>query len=65
MSQYLVNYYDHQGDPKNLCKGSRSNSEIIILGHYKKAKRVDFIVVANIENLCNFGDKAASNFLKV
>ena len=64
ISQYPVTEFDFQGDPKNLCKGSRSNTEVIIVGHYNKPKRADFIVVANIENLCNFGDKAASQFLK-
>ena len=63
ISQYEVTDYDIEGDPKNLCSGARANSEIVLIGHFGGTKRADFIVVANIDNLCSFGDQAAQRFL--
>ncbi len=63
ISQYEIEDYDVEGDPKNLCSGARANSEIVLIGHFSSTKRADFIVVANIENLCSFGDNAAQRFL--
>ena len=63
ISELPIDEFDNEGDPKNLCKGARPNSEIVMIGHLNKAKKADFVVVANVNNLCTFGDKAAERFL--
>ena len=63
ISQYDVDDFDEEGDPKNLCLGPRANTELVLIGHYNSKKKADFVVVTNVSNLCSFGDKAAGRFL--
>jgi hypothetical protein len=59
-----IQQFDDEGDPFNLCQGSRPHDYIAILKE-KAAKpgTVEFLMLASIKNLCNFGD-AISKRLK-
>jgi hypothetical protein len=51
-------YSDLEGDPQDLCLGDRSNQWMAIAKHAKPApdQPLSYIVVANVKNLCNYGD---------
>jgi hypothetical protein len=49
--------FDKEGDPKNLCKKPRKHKKIAVLSAQSKQKKtLSYILVANIVNLCNYGD---------
>jgi hypothetical protein len=49
--------FDKEGDPKNLCKKPRKHKEIAVLSSpIKQKKSLSYILVANILNLCKYGD---------
>lgn len=57
--------YDDEKDPRNLCKAPREHS---LLGIVQAAKenpaRPRYLVVANITNLCEYGDRLAARLVE-
>jgi hypothetical protein len=52
---------DGEGDPKNLCKKPRLNRFLLVLqSHAGQPERPEFLLVANIKNLCDYGDHVAN-----
>jgi hypothetical protein len=49
---------DLEGDPQDLCLGSRKNHWIAIAKHIKPSpdQPLSYIVVAKLDNLCEYGD---------
>jgi hypothetical protein len=56
--------YDDEKDPRNVCKEPRANSLIGIVQAAKdNPARPRYLVVANVKNLCEYGDRLASRLL--
>lgn len=57
--------FDDEKDPRNLCKAPRNHS---LLGIVQAAKenpaRPRYLVVANISNLCEYGDRLAARLVE-
>ena len=60
-----LNEFDSEGDPRNLCKQPRTH-EFLSAIKIAEAKNlvIDYILVANIKNLCAFGDAFLSKLFK-
>lgn len=55
--------FDEEGDPRNVCAKPRSHDMIVALkGRKDNSTFLDFLIVANIRNLCEFGDSRSSSF---
>jgi hypothetical protein len=53
--------FDDEKDPRNVCKDPRNHSMIGIVQAAKdNPARPRYLVVANIKNLCEYGDRLAS-----
>ena len=51
---------DDEQDPKNLCKQPRQHRFVgIIQGHKDKPEQPEYALLANVKNLCDFGDRLA------
>ena len=51
---------DDEQDPKNLCKQPRQHRFVgIIQGHKDKPEQPEYAILANVKNLCDFGDRLA------
>lgn len=55
---------DSEGDPKNLCQKNRSTPYIAIVVTREASNLAAYSLFANTANLCRFGDRVASRFLK-
>lgn len=59
------NVFDSEGDPRNLCAAPRSHSFIgISQGNPQRPEQPEYLIVANIVNLCDYGDHLSSRFGK-
>jgi hypothetical protein len=57
--------FDEEGDPKNLCKEPRNHKFFgIVQGQKSKANRPDFVLLASVKNLCDFGDRLSLRLTK-
>lgn len=55
---------DLEGDPKNLCKKPLKNQMItIIQSNQADKKKLDYVLVANIKNLCAFGETLTKRYV--
>ena len=51
---------DREHDPKNLCRQPRPHQVLgIIQAHKDKLSQPEYLILANIKNLCEFGDRLA------
>ena len=51
---------DDEHDPKNLCRQPRPHQLLgIIQAHKDKLSQPEYLILANIKNLCEFGDRLA------
>jgi hypothetical protein len=56
---------DAEKDPKNLCRKPRNHRMVAVIQAKESApKNPDYLLVANIESLCSFGDQMAKYLLK-
>lgn len=60
ISSHPVAETDEEHDPKNVCRSPRDNRFLaIVQGNKDQPTHPEYIIVANIKNLCDFGDKLA------
>lgn len=55
---------DVEGDPKNLCQKSALSPYVSLVVTREASKLAAYSLLANTANLCRFGDRLASRFLK-
>jgi hypothetical protein len=56
---------DEEQDPKNLCKAPRDHRFIaVVQAERGKSGRPEYLLVANVKNLCDFGDKLARRLIE-
>ena len=56
-TQAPLQEFDEEGDPSNLCKEPRAHTYLALFREMKQpAKGPQFLIFANIHNLCTFGD---------
>ncbi len=60
IAKQKVTSFDREGDPKNLCRAPRRHDYIFILKSFAQSDRVEYILAANIKNLCTYGDGLAT-----
>jgi hypothetical protein len=60
ISEDAITAFDSEGDPKNICAAPRSHRRIgIIKNDAINPTRPEYLIVANIKNVCDFGDVLA------
>ncbi|MCX6129156.1 MAG: hypothetical protein NTX25_08865, partial [Proteobacteria bacterium] len=64
ISQFEPKEFDSEGDPKNLCQSNQTPPYVAIITERKGTGFAAYTLLANISNLCRYGDKIASRFLK-
>lgn len=62
VSRGEITEFDYEGDPFNMCKAPRTHSIIATVKPNKSKKHTDFVLVANIRNLCHYGDTMAKRW---
>ncbi|RZA18633.1 MAG: hypothetical protein EOP10_20800 [Proteobacteria bacterium] len=55
---------DSEGDPKNICKKNGSSPYVALVVTREASNMAAYSLFANTANLCRFGDRVASRFLK-
>ena len=56
---------DEEQDPKNLCKQPRQHRFIaIVQGRKDKPSKPEYVMLANVKNLCDFGDRLAKRLVQ-
>jgi hypothetical protein len=55
---------DSEGDPKNLCQKSGYSPYVVLVVTRESSNMAAYSLFANTANLCRFGDRVASRFLK-
>jgi len=56
---------DDEQDPKNLCKTGRPFQFVAVIQTTKDAaQKPEYVIFANIANLCQYGDRAAKRLIK-
>jgi len=55
---------DREGDPKNICQNRSPSPYIAIIVTREASNLASYSLLANAANLCRFGDRVASRFLK-
>ena len=51
---------DQERDPRNICKAPRPHSFVVIINTSKNdSNRPEYLILANIKNLCDYGDRLA------
>lgn len=63
-SEFPIEAYDHEGDPKDLCAAPRKHNWVAAIGTHKNQKTASYLLVNHVKNLCRFGDRAASRFVR-
>ena len=59
-----IQHFDHEGDPRNLCQFPRKHDFLAAISSSATKGQKDYLVVSNIGNLCKYGDRFGSRFLK-
>lgn len=63
ISNGKIKEFDEEGDPRNLCAKPRRHRMIsVIKGRENKPEKIEYVIMANIRNLCQFGDRATRAF---
>ncbi len=55
---------DSENDPKNICTSDPKPTVMAVVHRPIKDTLADYMILANVGNLCRFGDRMASRFLK-
>ncbi|MBC7660641.1 MAG: hypothetical protein H7249_13180 [Chitinophagaceae bacterium] len=55
---------DGEGDPKNVCQKSNESPYVALVVTREASNLASYSLFANTGNLCRFGDRVASRFLK-
>ncbi len=55
---------DNEGDPKNLCQKTSLSPYVALIVTREASTLASYSLFANTGNLCRFGDRVASRFLK-
>ena len=64
VSQGQVEAFDSEGDPKNICGSDQVSPYMAIVHSEAGSGRASYALLANTANLCRYGDRMASRFLK-
>lgn len=64
ITQTEPKFFDKEGDPKNICQSDQSSPYIAVVSERDKTGFAAYTLLANINNLCRYGDKISSRFLK-
>ncbi len=59
-----ITQFDDEKDPKNICQGDAPPSLVALTHQAAGSPEADYLILANVANLCRFGDRMASRFLK-
>ena len=55
---------DEEQDPKNLCRSPRTHKLLGVVASYlDRPTQPEYLILANIKNLCEFGDRLAKRLL--
>ena len=58
-----IDEFDEEGDPRNLCAPPRKHRYLAVLkGRENEKDKLEYLVMANIKNLCTFGDRLTRTF---
>ena len=58
-----IKEFEEEGDPMNVCAQPRAHQTIAVLkGRGGTAEQLEYIILANIKNLCTFGDIVTKDF---
>ncbi len=61
----VISDTDDEGDPKNLCQEPRPHKFVgIVQGQKDNPSRPDYVLLASIKNLCDFGDRVTMRLVK-
>jgi hypothetical protein len=64
ISQIEPKLFDKEGDPKNICQSDQSSPYMAMVVEREKTGLAAYSLLANVSNLCRYGDKISSRFLK-
>ncbi len=64
ISQTKPTAFDSEGDPKNICQTGQTSPYMAIVRSREKSTLAAYSLLANTANLCRFGDRLSSRFLK-
>ncbi len=64
ISQVEPKDFDTEGDPKNVCQNGQESPYIAVVAERDKTGMTSYALLANISNLCRYGDRISSRFLK-
>jgi hypothetical protein len=64
ISQVEPRDFDKEGDPKNVCQSGQESPYMAVVTEREKTGLASYALLANISNLCRYGDKISSRFLK-
>jgi len=61
ITQAPISELDEENDPKNICSAPRPHSFLAVVKEFKgKSDQPELVVIANVKNLCHFGDRMAN-----
>jgi hypothetical protein len=64
ISQVEPTIFDKEGDPKNVCQSGQQSPYMAVINEREQTGMAAYTLLANISNLCRYGDKISSRFLK-
>lgn len=64
ISQVEPTAFDKEGDPKNVCQSGHQSPYMAVINERESTGMASYTLLANISNLCRYGDKISSRFLK-
>ncbi len=60
-----VSETDDEQDPKNLCRQPRAHRFVgVVQGQKDDAKKPEYLILANVKALCDFGDRLGKRFVE-
>lgn len=58
IAQGSLSQRDDEQDPKNLCRRPRNQQFVaVVQTHKNQPQKPEYLIIANIKNLCDFGDR--------
>ncbi|HYX39806.1 MAG TPA: hypothetical protein VE954_42465 [Oligoflexus sp.] len=64
ISQVEPKIFDKEGDPRNVCQNDQISPYMAVVTEREQTGMAAYTLLANISNLCRYGDKISSRFLK-
>ena len=64
LSKQPFKTFDHEGDPRDLCKFPRKQDTVVNIAPDKSGKNASYLILSRVSNLCRHGDKLANRLLK-